>query len=188
MVRLFQVLLYILIMAFSFAGYAKDFSRVFNHKDFQKRVQKKTSHKTITASTESLPQPADLKPSQVAPEWKVWTQAQDKHVTVLSKAESSETRFHKKQPLKMFHPQTKNVGTLTGNLKLNISKSDQVHLDDVLTTHDLKVLAAFPHIDTYYVTPKQDEFNFEHLTDQIKNDSRVNAVTPEVLSRVYERK
>ncbi|MCO5114622.1 MAG: hypothetical protein M9899_10685 [Bdellovibrionaceae bacterium] len=188
MVRLFQASFYILMISFSFVGHAKDFSRVFNNEDFQKRVQKKASHKTVTTATETLPQSADLKSSQVVPEWKVWTQAQDKRVTVMSESEFSENRFHKNQPLTMFHPQTKNVGTLTGNLKLNISKSNQAHLDDVLKTHDLKVLASFPHIDTYYVTPKQDEFDFEQLTNQIKNDSRVNAVTPEVLSRVYERK
>lgn len=205
--------------------WAQESSRTFNFKEFQKRTQSKTLHKTgETLSTQKiLPSPQDLQVSLTRSDWNVWTRAgtlpevtssttssesstphQDlyTHSSHLKTQPVIQKSFHKfqiheqkrsvfseghfslKHPLVMYHPQTQNLGLLTGTLKL-VTSSD---IADFLKAYDLKLVHSFKDIHTYYVIPKQELLNLTELVGRLNNDPRLRSVTPEIVSRVYEKR
>lgn len=93
--------------------------------------------------------------------------------------------FSSSQPLVVIDSRLGIVGIVTGVFSVTLKEGVS---PDVLTqASGVKVLNSFPEIRTYFVTASKEPFDLQAFQDSLKNETDVEIVHAEVLSRQYEK-
>jgi hypothetical protein len=98
--------------------------------------------------------------------------------------DSQERAFIVDQPMIVRNERTGDLGVVTGSLQVTLN--DNNSLEILLTSYNLKVLNAFPHLKTYVVTSQFSPFDLLELSQRLARDSEVVAIEVEVLSRDFK--
>lgn len=192
---IFSVKNYILLLFvfnFSSVTYGQSHSRIFNP---ETAPEQKTQKLKVTDVNTFQKRAFNLQPgwdilSQSTAEVDLSSSTQNKigHFKVENdKAVSNETYFVKSNPIVLLNQRTKNIGVLTGTLEIKL-KSNETNINQIVNDYNLALLHSFPHLDTYFVSSKNETFNLEAIFQSLSNDERILSVNLEIIDRSYDKK
>jgi len=96
------------------------------------------------------------------------------------------TEFHKMNPQVVYDQRRKQVGILTGTIRINTDRRDLLEKD--LATAQAEITDAFDTIETYFIQSTNDVFDLQSLYLFLRQQSYIKNVELEILSRTYEKK
>lgn len=96
------------------------------------------------------------------------------------------SEFHKTTPQVVYDQRRKQVGILTGTIRVNTDRRDLLEKD--LATVQAEISDAFDAIETYFIQSTHDVFDLQNLYLFLRQQSYIKNVELEILSRTYEKK
>lgn len=99
---------------------------------------------------------------------------------------SSLRTFNKNKPLAVFDRRRNQVGILTGTIQVTTNRRDLLETD--LGNIEAEISDAFDSIQTYFVVSRADIFDLGGLFHYLRQQSYIDQVELEILSRTYEKK
>lgn len=105
---------------------------------------------------------------------------------VKESTENSDIRnFSASQPLVVFDSRLGVVGVVTGVFSVTLKEG--VSSEILTQAAGIKVLNSFPGIRTYFITSVAEPFDLQAFQESLKNETDIELVHVEILSRQYEK-
>lgn len=94
-------------------------------------------------------------------------------------------KFSSGQPLVVIDSRLDLVGIVTGVFSITLKEG--VAAEVITQASGIKILNSFPAIRTYFITAASEPFDLQTFQDLLKNESDIEYVHAEILSRRYEK-
>lgn len=93
--------------------------------------------------------------------------------------------FSPSHPLVVIDSRLNVAGVVTGVFSVTLKEG--VSPEVITQASGIKILDSFPGIRTYFITSTSDPFDLQAFQDSLKNETDVELVHAEILSRQYEK-
>lgn len=142
---------------------------------------------------------ADFEMNTPDSNWKIWTRKKAlrpesasfdlaKNIANFSIADAPQALlrlddFSSREMIVLFDERLGKMGILTGTLALQLKSNDQ--WPEIEREHSLRLIHTIPGVKLFYVTSQALRFNLLELFENLQNNSAIEKVELEILSRNY---
>lgn len=174
---------------------------------FEKALQSQQT-RALARAAQTPPAPSQLRTHPIFrnTRWQLWPQTSVQNLNDLARSNTENeiarlnnfiivydkenfpnlTEFSKKNPQAVYDRRRNQVGILTGTIRVTTSRRDLLEAN--LNTVSAEISDAFDAIQTYFIVSQVDTFDLQSLFNFLSQQSHIQNIELEILSRTYEKK